>query len=133
MGNLLFQAITYVKNIGKKKPTVKRLLAHISSVRANNWDESVVEETLCILHTKGITNENYKILTASGQKATPNQSVFTESLKEENLTKTLMIKSITENQYLSRSLSTQSLSNTKEPYNTRLEIIHNCIIDLTKK
>ena len=62
MENLLLEAITHVKNISKKKPTVKRLLAHINSLGANNWDESVVEETLCILRTKGIINENYKIL-----------------------------------------------------------------------
>ena len=62
MENLLLEAITHVKNISKKKPTVKRLLAHINSLGSNNWDESVVEETLCILRTKGIINENYKIL-----------------------------------------------------------------------
>ena len=65
MENLLLEAITHVKNISKKKPTVKRLLAHINSLGANNWDESVVEETLCILRTKGIINENYKILTTN--------------------------------------------------------------------
>ena len=65
MENLLLEAITHVKNISKKKPTVKQLLAHINSLGANNWDESVVEETLCILHTKGIINENYKILTTN--------------------------------------------------------------------
>ena len=62
MENLLLEAITHVKNISKKKPTVKRLLAHINSLGANSWDKSVVEETLCILRTKGIINENYKIL-----------------------------------------------------------------------
>ena len=62
MENLLLEAITHVKNISKKKPTVKRLLAHVNSLGKNNWDESAVEETLCILHTKGIINENYKIL-----------------------------------------------------------------------
>ena len=65
MKNLLLEAITHVKNISKKKPTVKRLPAHINSLGANNWDESVVEETLCNLRTKGIINENYKILTTN--------------------------------------------------------------------
>ena len=65
MENLLLETITHVKNISKKKPTVKRLLAHINSLGANNWDESVVEETLCILRTKRIIDENYKILTTS--------------------------------------------------------------------
>ena len=48
------EAITHVKNISKKKPTVKRLLAHINGLEANNRDESVAEETLSILCTKGI-------------------------------------------------------------------------------
>ena len=61
MENLLLEAITHVKN-SKKKPTVKRLLAHINSLGANNWEESVVEQNLCILHTKGMINTNYKTL-----------------------------------------------------------------------
>ena len=72
-----------------------------------------------------------------GQKATPNHSVVTKSLKEEpiylrneNLTKIQIIKTITENQQL--TLSTQSSSNTKELSNTRLEMTHNSTIDLTE-
>ena len=56
-----------------------------------------------------------------GQKATPNRSVVAESLKEEliylrneNLTKIQIIKTITENQHLPSTLLTQSSSNTKE-------------------
>ena len=68
MENLLLEAITHVKNISKKKPTVKRLLAHINSLGANNWDESVVEETLCILRAKGIIND---ILTTNDTNTLP--------------------------------------------------------------
>ena len=56
-----------------------------------------------------------------GKKSTPNHSVVEESLKEEliyvrneNLTKTQIIKTITENQHLPSTLLTQSSSNTKE-------------------
>ena len=52
MGNLLLEGITHVKKISKKKPTFKRFLAHINSLGTNNWDESVVEGTLCNLRTK---------------------------------------------------------------------------------
>ena len=52
MENLLLEAITHVKNIIKKKPTVKRLQAHINSLETNNWDESVAEETLCFFKYK---------------------------------------------------------------------------------
>ena len=71
MENLLQEPITHVKNIIKKKPTVKRLLARINSLQANNWDESVVEETVCILCTKGIINENYKILATNDTNTFP--------------------------------------------------------------
>ena len=71
-----------------------------------------------------------------GQKTTTKNLVVTESLKEElgyhrneNWTKTQIIKAITENQYLASALATQSSLNTKETYNTRLEMAHNCTID----
>ena len=74
-----------------------------------------------------------------GQKATPNYSVVTESVKEElcylrnkNLTKTQIIKIITESQCFTSTSTTQNLSNTKEPFNTCLEMTHNCTIDLTE-
>ena len=74
------EAITHVKSISKKKPTVKRLLAHINSLVATNWDESVVEETLCILHTNGTINENYKILTTNDTNTLPNDDKLLETL-----------------------------------------------------
>ena len=68
-----------------------------------------------------------------------NHSVVTESLKEgidylrnANLTKTKMIKRITENQYLPSTLATQSSPSNKELYSTCLEMAHNCNIDLTE-
>ena len=74
-----------------------------------------------------------------GQKVTPNHSVVTESLKEglsylrnKNLIKSKIIKTITENQYLPSTSATQSSSNNKELYSTRLEMAHNCNIDLTE-
>ena len=50
MENLLLKSITHVKNISKKKATVKRLQAHINTLGANNWGESFVEEThvICV-------------------------------------------------------------------------------------
>ena len=74
------EAITHVKSISKKKPTVKRLLAHINSLVATNWDESVVEETLCILHTNGTINENYKILTTNDTNTLPSDDKLLETL-----------------------------------------------------
>ena len=74
-----------------------------------------------------------------GQRATPNHSVVTESLKEElsyltneNLTKTQIRKTITENQYLPSTLATQSSSNAKEPYNFCLEMAHSYTTGLTE-
>ena len=72
-----------------------------------------------------------------GQKAIPNHSVVTESLKEkliylrnENFTKAQIMKTITESQHLPSSSSTQSSSNTKEPSSNRPEMAHNSTIDL---
>ena len=73
------------------------------------------------------------------EKAIPKYSVVTESLKEEliylrneNLNKTQIIKTITKNKYLPSALSTQSSSSTKESYNTRVEMIYDSTIDLTE-
>ena len=73
------------------------------------------------------------------EKAIPKYSVVTESLKEEliylrneNLTKTQIIKTITKNKYLPSALSRQSSSSTKEPYNTRVEMIYDSTFDLTE-
>ena len=80
MENILLEAITHVKNISIKKPTVKGLLlAHINSLGANNWDESVVEETLCTLRTKGIINENCKILTTNDTNTLPSDDELLET------------------------------------------------------
>lgn len=53
-------------------------------------------------------------------------------LQNENLTKTQVIKTITESLYLPSTLSAQSSTNTKEPYNMSLEMAYNCTISLTK-
>ena len=79
MENLLLEVITHVKNIIKKKPTVKRLQAHINSLETNNWDESVAEETLCFLSTKEIINENHKILTTNDTNTLPSDDELLET------------------------------------------------------
>ena len=48
------------------------------------------------------------------------------------MTKIQITKTITENQHLPSTLSTQSSSNTKQPSNTRLEMTQNSTIDLTE-
>ena len=83
MENPLSEAITpitYVININKKKPIFKRLMAHINSPGANNWDESVVRKTVSILRTKGTINENYKILTTSHTNILPSEDKLLEPI-----------------------------------------------------
>ena len=80
MGNLLLEGITHVKKISEKKPTAKRFLAHIISLGTNNWDESVVEETLCSLRTKWIINENYQILTINDTNTLPTNDELLDTL-----------------------------------------------------
>ena len=74
-----------------------------------------------------------------GQRTTPYHSIIAGSLKveliylrNENLTKTQIMKTITENQHLPTTLSTQSSSNTKEQSNTRLGMTRNSTIDWTE-
>ena len=69
-----------LKSISKKKSTIKRFLGHINSLEANSWNELVVEETLCSLHTLWIINENYKILTTNDTNIFP--SKYPEELLE---------------------------------------------------
>ena len=74
------------------------------------------------------------------QKVTQNLSVVTIPIKQgpsylrnENLAKIKIIKTITENQNLPSSLVTQSSSKNKELYSTGLEKANNYNIDLTEK
>ena len=53
-------------------------------------------------------------------------------LRNENLTKTEIVKTITENQYLLSTSTMQSSSNTKEPQSICLEMVQNCNIYLTR-
>ena len=46
---------------------------------ANNWDESVVEETLCILCTKGIISGNCEILTTNDTNTLPSDDELLET------------------------------------------------------
>ena len=79
---MLFEAITHLKIVSKKKPIVKLLLAHINHLGTINWyevEEVVVEETPCILRTKGIINEAYKILATSDTNTIPSLLLLLES------------------------------------------------------
>ena len=46
---------------------------------ANNWDESVVEETLCILCKKGIISGNCEILTTNDTNTLPSDDELLET------------------------------------------------------
>ena len=71
MENLLLEAITCVKNVSKKKLTIRQLLAHINILGASPWDESFVEGALCILCIKTIINENDKVLATNDVNTLP--------------------------------------------------------------
>ena len=64
MENQIVEAINYIKNISKKKPSIYRLLAPINNTTANNWDRQFAEGTLYELRAKGITDDHFKILSA---------------------------------------------------------------------
>ena len=70
-----------------------------------------------------------------GPEVSRNYSVATEYLgeelsylKNETLIKTLILKTITENQYYPSSSSTESSSNTKEPYREKSPNIESLLV-----
>ena len=122
MGILLLEGITYVKKISKKKPTVKRFLAHINSLRTNNWNESVVEETLYSLHTKWIINENYKILITNVTNTLSTNDELLETLLVSNTNNTLPDPSLLLFQEVQFSTSNSTTATT---------IIHSAVTSVT--
>ena len=64
MENQLVEAVNYIKKISKKKPSINRLLAHISNATGNNWNRKSVEDTLCVLRAKGVIDKPLKSLLA---------------------------------------------------------------------
>ena len=59
---LLLEAITHMKSVIKKKPKMERLLTYINKYSATNCHEATIQDTLFILHTKNLIDENLKLL-----------------------------------------------------------------------
>ena len=51
-------------NVGsnQKKVTIDRIVTYLNNASASNWDKESVEANLKEIQTKGIINENYKLL-----------------------------------------------------------------------
>ena len=62
MEKLLLEAITHIKSVSKKKPTTERLLTYINKSSPINCDEAAIQDTLSILRTKSLIDENLKLL-----------------------------------------------------------------------
>ena len=62
MVKLFLEAVNDIKSVSKKKPTTEHLVAHINKFSAINWDETTIQDTLCILHTNNLIVENLKLL-----------------------------------------------------------------------
>ena len=67
MEKLLLEAINHIKSVSKKKPTTERLLTYINKSSAINCDEVTVEDTLYILRTKYLIDENLKLLSGNNE------------------------------------------------------------------
>ena len=61
MSKLLLDASNHIKSVSKKKPKAERLLNYINKSWATNCDEATIQDTLCILRTKNLIDENLKI------------------------------------------------------------------------
>ena len=62
MEKLLLEAITHTKSFSKKKFTTERLPTYINKSSATNCDETTIQDTLCVLRTKNLIDENSKLL-----------------------------------------------------------------------
>ena len=62
MDTQMLEAISYIRNVGKKKVTIDRIVTYLNNAGASNWNKESVEANLKEMQTKGIINENYKPL-----------------------------------------------------------------------
>ena len=58
----MLEAISYIRNVSKKKVKIDRTVTYLNNAGASNWDTKSVEANLNEMQTKGIINENYKPL-----------------------------------------------------------------------
>ena len=58
----MLEAISYIRNVSKKKVKIDRTVTYLNNAGASNWDKDSVEANLNEMQTKGIINENYKPL-----------------------------------------------------------------------
>ena len=62
MEKLLLEAINHIKHVSKKKPTTERLLTYFNKSSSKNCEEATLQDTLFILRTKNLIDENLKLL-----------------------------------------------------------------------
>ena len=62
MEKLLLEAITHIRSVSKKKPIAERLQTYINKSSATICDEATIQDTLCILSTKNLIDENFKFV-----------------------------------------------------------------------
>ena len=74
MENQILEAISQIKNVGKKSPNAENILNHISKTSASNIDLTFVNETIKQLIAKNKTNDNFKII-VEPENGNLNQSI----------------------------------------------------------
>ena len=62
MENEILEAISHIKNVSKKSPTIEKILNHISKTSASNIDLTFVNKTIKQLISKNKINDNFKII-----------------------------------------------------------------------
>ena len=62
MDTQMLEAISYIRNVSKKKVTIDKIVTYLNNAGASNWDKESVEANLKEMETKGTINENYKPL-----------------------------------------------------------------------
>ena len=62
MKNQILEAISYIKNVSKKRPTAENVLNHISNTSVSDIDLVFVTETIKELIAKNTVNGNFEII-----------------------------------------------------------------------
>ena len=67
MEKVLLEAISHIKSVSRKKPRTERLPTYINKSSEKNCNEAIIQDTLCILRTKDLIDENLKLLFESNK------------------------------------------------------------------
>ena len=89
MGNQILEAISHIKNVNRKSPTVENIFNHISKTSASNMHLSFAIEIIKQLISKNKINNNFKIIGKPKNENLKQSTDEVQTLLNNELKKTL--------------------------------------------